>query len=337
MVLSLVPQGYVLVITGIGLVHSTRWVQFVGPLNAHAYLRNAKPFLLKCAIRWPMGRKGRQERVGEGSVSYADSAHTRIGTEDRNKIVGLLTGALADGYLTETEYTGRLQSAYEAVTAKELHRLCVDLPSRFQWNSHPVPKRPTKRSPRSKKIVAVVALLAVLAFLVTRIGPSGENSEASSTPAPSRQPTSSESLEPIPSPAISTLVPTTPTPAPAKRSASPDPSDTADEYSYEEPASEEPKPARLKITEMNIHAAQPASEFSAAWGFEGFVEVKNVGGESTSIMDNYQLVLKKKGKTVTIVLSLGVGNLDPSESKFISIFTVDDYVPGPYQVVIQHS
>jgi hypothetical protein len=64
--------------------------------------------------------------VNTGTV--AESKPLRIGDEERNKAVELLSDHLNEGRLTQSEFNDRLSVALQARTAEEIEQLFEDLP-----------------------------------------------------------------------------------------------------------------------------------------------------------------------------------------------------------------
>ena len=60
--------------------------------------------------------------------TVAESKPLRIGEDERNKAVELLSEHLAEGRLTQTEFNDRLAIALQARTADEIEQLFEDLP-----------------------------------------------------------------------------------------------------------------------------------------------------------------------------------------------------------------
>jgi len=58
----------------------------------------------------------------------AESKPLRVGDDERNKAVELLSEHLAEGRLTQTEFNDRLGIAMQAKTADEIEQLFEDLP-----------------------------------------------------------------------------------------------------------------------------------------------------------------------------------------------------------------
>jgi len=65
----------------------------------------------------------------------------RIGTAEREQVLGLLGKALEDGYLSLDEYEQRMTAVTAAKTAYELTRQVSDLPPHLRWvpQVHPGP------------------------------------------------------------------------------------------------------------------------------------------------------------------------------------------------------
>jgi hypothetical protein len=66
----------------------------------------------------------------------AESESVRIGDEERNKAVALLSDHMAEGRLTQSEFNDRLGLVLQAKTAQDLEPVFLDLPG-------PNPGRPT--------------------------------------------------------------------------------------------------------------------------------------------------------------------------------------------------
>ena len=77
---------------------------------------------------------------GSGPAGHGSSYGSfRVSTAERDATVDVLRTAFADGRLTDTEFSARMDSALEAVTYDDLHRLTSDLPGHDRPHYRPAP------------------------------------------------------------------------------------------------------------------------------------------------------------------------------------------------------
>lgn len=91
----------------------------------------------------------------------------RAGDRERERTANDLGQALSQGYLTMPEYEDRLQSAFQAQTTGELHRLVADLPvNRLRRND---PRRHAAQQ-RAARLSVRIHLAAYLAGSLLMLG-----------------------------------------------------------------------------------------------------------------------------------------------------------------------
>lgn len=91
----------------------------------------------------------------------------RAGDPERERTADDLGQALSQGYLTMPEYEDRLQSAFQAQTTGELHRLVADLPvNRLRRND---PRRHAAQQ-RAARLSVRIHLAAYLAGSLLMLG-----------------------------------------------------------------------------------------------------------------------------------------------------------------------
>lgn len=91
----------------------------------------------------------------------------RAGDRDRESTATLLGQALAQGYLSMSEYESRLQDAFAAQTADELRPLTSDLPARDLRRADP--RRAAARRTAARRSVALhlAAYLTMVVIVLT--------------------------------------------------------------------------------------------------------------------------------------------------------------------------
>lgn len=102
----------------------------------------------------------------------------RAGDRERERTADDLGQALSQGYLTMPEYEDRLQSAFQAQTTGELHRLVADLPvNRLRRNDprrHAAQQRAARLSVRIHLAAYLAGSLLMLAiWLAVGLGGGG--------------------------------------------------------------------------------------------------------------------------------------------------------------------
>ena len=98
-------------------------------------------------------------------------ANTRIGTEDRTRVIDVLTTAFALGYLPEDEYASRVKVAQGAYHASEVQSLTSDLPDSCWEPDEPVAVvKPTRKiGPMVLRVFYALVILGALTLGVAGI------------------------------------------------------------------------------------------------------------------------------------------------------------------------
>jgi hypothetical protein len=90
----------------------------------------------------------------------------RAGDTDREKTANMLGQALAQGYLSMTEYETRLQTTFSAETRDELHQLTSDLPLEHLRRNDPCRREARRRAARRSVQIHLAAYLAMVVIVL---------------------------------------------------------------------------------------------------------------------------------------------------------------------------
>jgi hypothetical protein len=91
----------------------------------------------------------------------------RAGDRERERTANHLGQALAQGYLTMTEYETRLQTAFAADTVAELHHLLADLPMGRIRRNDPRRQEARRRAARRSVQIHLAAYLTMVVIVLT--------------------------------------------------------------------------------------------------------------------------------------------------------------------------
>jgi hypothetical protein len=91
----------------------------------------------------------------------------RIGDRDRQTTADLLSQALAQGYFDLTQYETRVQAAFAAETAEELHRVVADLPVEHLRRTDPRRIAARKSAARASVRFHLAGYAAMVAVVLT--------------------------------------------------------------------------------------------------------------------------------------------------------------------------
>jgi hypothetical protein len=91
----------------------------------------------------------------------------RIGDHDRQTTADLLSQALGQGYFDLTEYETRVQAAFAAKTAEELHRVVADLPVEHLRRTDPRRIAARKSAARASVRFHLAGYAAMVATVLT--------------------------------------------------------------------------------------------------------------------------------------------------------------------------
>ncbi|BCI51363.1 hypothetical protein NIIDNTM18_06410 [Mycolicibacterium litorale] len=91
----------------------------------------------------------------------------RVGNDDRERTAGLLGLALTQGYLDMADYEQRLQTAFAAHTAAELHALTADLPVALLRRNDPARRAALRRAAKRTVHWHMAAYLTMVVIVLT--------------------------------------------------------------------------------------------------------------------------------------------------------------------------
>ncbi|AKK25907.1 hypothetical protein AB431_03410 [Mycobacterium sp. EPa45] len=93
-------------------------------------------------------------------------AAVRVGDHDRENTADLLSLALAQGYFDLAEYETRIQAAFAAQSADELHRVLADLPVDYLRRTDPRRVAARKKAARASVRIHLAGYLAMVAIVL---------------------------------------------------------------------------------------------------------------------------------------------------------------------------
>lgn len=97
----------------------------------------------------------------------APTTSIRAGDREREKAANQLGSALAQGYLEMSEYETRLQAAFAAHTAAELHGLVADLPLALLRRNDPRRQEARQAAARRSVRIHLAGYLAMVVIVLT--------------------------------------------------------------------------------------------------------------------------------------------------------------------------